>query len=59
MVNCLNVAYSQPDVLKYGWKLKDNVPMPIWYEGNNYQALKSMLVYLFGSETNNVYVNLK
>jgi len=34
MVNCLNGAYVQPDPLQYGWKLDDEVLVPLWYEGD-------------------------
>jgi hypothetical protein len=35
MVNCLNQAYDQLDVLQYGWKVEVGTLVPIWYEGNS------------------------
>ncbi len=34
LVNCLNSTYSPLDVLEYGWKLEDDIPVPIWFEGD-------------------------
>ena len=33
--NCLNPDFEPMDARKEGWKVKEGVLVPVWYDGNN------------------------